>query len=390
MIPRALAAVFGAMLTAAPATAQRIKLPARLPELEAAAVRDSNDPAAHYNVALAYWNEKRYDDAERALRLAVTIDAQFAEGYLALSRLPFARRSRLWNEVLEDRVPEEWQATVTESERMYRRAFLVNPLMDLRIEGAVTPPRHVYWDLFAPGFYDVFFRGFEDIREGKYEDGYRRLSRLVGMFGGDLQPDSLPAGLLWYRGLAAAHLSQWDTAAADFERLLARSERAERSDSLIYVPLATNEYRYVLAVVRQRGGQLGVAARLYQAALQQDLGLYAAHSRLAEILEANRQFAAAIPSRERAIGANPEDPSLVFDLALTLAKAGQWARADSTLRQAATANPRDARIPYYQGIVRQQLGDTAGAKSAFERFLAMAPGRYQRQIEDARRRLATP
>ena len=49
-----------------PAAAQNIKLPASLGDLEKAARKDSNDAAAHYNVALAYWNAKRWDDADSA------------------------------------------------------------------------------------------------------------------------------------------------------------------------------------------------------------------------------------------------------------------------------------------------------------------------------------
>ena len=40
--------------------AQHIKLSASLAALEKAAHKDSNDAAAHYNVALAYWNAKRF------------------------------------------------------------------------------------------------------------------------------------------------------------------------------------------------------------------------------------------------------------------------------------------------------------------------------------------
>jgi hypothetical protein len=86
-------------LAALPATAQ-FRLPLKLSELEQQAKADSNDPAAHFNVALAYWNAKRWNDVERELRLAVMIEPQFAEGWLALSRLPFAKRSRLWDEML--------------------------------------------------------------------------------------------------------------------------------------------------------------------------------------------------------------------------------------------------------------------------------------------------
>jgi len=53
------------------------------------------------------------------------------------------------------------------------------------------------------------------------------------------------------------------------------------------------------------------------------------------------------------------------------------------------ANPRDARVLYYLGIVDQQLSKKDDARSAFTRFLTLAPSRYERQIADAKQRLAS-
>jgi hypothetical protein len=38
----------------------QFRLPMKLDELERRMHADSNDPAAHFNVALAYWNAKRW------------------------------------------------------------------------------------------------------------------------------------------------------------------------------------------------------------------------------------------------------------------------------------------------------------------------------------------
>src|ERR1051326_5247823 len=69
----------------APAAAQ-FRLPVKLDELERRAQADSNDPAAHFNVALGYWNAKRWQDADQSLRTAITLDPRFAPAYVALHR----------------------------------------------------------------------------------------------------------------------------------------------------------------------------------------------------------------------------------------------------------------------------------------------------------------
>lgn len=89
--------------------AQRIKLPDKLDKLEARAQAHSNDAAAHDNLALGYRSKERYDDAERAMRMAVEIDPQFAEAYLALAHLPYARRPDLWDEISDRRRFATWR-----------------------------------------------------------------------------------------------------------------------------------------------------------------------------------------------------------------------------------------------------------------------------------------
>lgn len=379
-----LAAAAMLLACAAPLAGQRIRLPVGLKELETRATQDSNDAAAHFNVALAYWNAKRWDDAETRLRLAVTIDPRLAQGYLALSRLPYARRGALWDEVLEGKVPDAFKAQVDESDRLYKRAYMIDPLVDMRIEGAVTPARSVYWDLFDKELWDVLYGGFEDLLQGKYAEAHVGLDRLARLF---VYEDKTPSFVWWYRAIAAAHIEKYAEAQADLRRLLALGERVERSDSLLHVPLRTNEYRYVLAFVTQKAGDLNAAIDLYTVALTNDIGLYMAQVQLANMYETASMWPEAVKARRAAITINPEDATLHLDLGVTLAKAGQWQEARAALIEGTTANPRDSRGFYFLGIAEQQLGLSAEARQSFERFLSLAPSRYKRQQDDAKQRL---
>lgn len=268
--------------------AQRIKLPVGLPELEATVKADSNDAVAHYNVALGYWSRTRYDDAERELVEATTLDPRFAMAYLARAYLPFARRPELWNEVLEGRVPTEWTAALETSTRLYRQAFMIDPLVDMRIAGAVVPPKSILWetDEALAAIYQGWARGFDDFRDADYAAVFFRLSRMVdALLIGRHSLSKIPSGILWYRGLAAAHLDRHADAIRDSQELLDRSVGVERRDSLVYVPLRTNEYRYVLAVLKQRAGDDAGATQLFREALENDRGLYMAHVQLARLAE---------------------------------------------------------------------------------------------------------
>jgi tetratricopeptide (TPR) repeat protein len=321
----------------------------------------------------------------------VTIEPQFAEGWLALSRLPFGRRSKLWDDIAENRVSAEFRPKLDEAWRNYERAFIINPLVDLRIEAAARPLKSAYWTATEEltNLYEYLFGGFDDIQSGNYESAFHRFDHLINDAATPADRDALPDFVFYYRGLAAAHIERWNDAIADFAQLLGASERGQSPDSLIYyLPIETNQYRYMMGVLYQRAGNLQDAVRYYREALENDIGLYMANSRLAGIAETNMNWPVAIKERRAAVSANPDDPSLLLDLGKALAGAGDWTGAEPTLKQAMDANPRDSRVPYYLGIVQQQLNKKEEARASFDRFVALAPSRYARQVENAKQRLA--
>jgi len=370
--------------------AQRFKLPASRKDLEQIAQRDSNDAAAHYNLALAYWNEKRWDAAERALETAVAIEPGFASAHLALSTLPYARRPQLYEEVSERHVPDEWKPVIRKAEGHYRRAFLLDPFCDVRVVGAVLPESPVLVggrEQFARDFFLSYLQGLGGLLEGKYDDAYAGFQGAVNAIDGERHPDRIPSALHWWRAMSAAHTQRWDVAEADLTELVHEQRDLEESDDLLILPLRTNEFRYVLAVVEDKAGKANDAWSLYQEVLEHDVGLYVANIQLARLHEAAGEWDLAIRERQAAVNANPDDSSLLYDLGLTYAKARRWADAEQSLAAAVEMNERDTRGLYYLGVVRTTLNDAAGARQAFERFVTLAPSRYAKQVDDAKRRL---
>lgn len=386
------AAVLLAALTYAPAAAQRIKLPASLGDLEKAARKDSNDAAAHYNVALAYWNAKRWDDADSALHRAIRLEPRFAAAYMVLAALPYARRPQLLDEEYDHRVPDEWRARIDESERRYRQAVLIDPLVEVRIGYVMLPTESEFKTSLAVlygDWVDDYYEAEDMYFEGRYQEAYDRFQRVYNELNAGSHARRLWNTLLFWHGLSAAQIQKHDEAVWDFGTLLDRSEDAEdrAKDSTLQVPLRTNEFRYVLAVMKQRAGQFNEAIDLYRRALENDIGLYMAHVRLAQIYEDYNMFPQAVAERRAAVSANPDDPSLLLDLGKTLAHGNQWADAEKALGDAVTANPRDPRPHYFLGIVEQHQNKAPEARAAFTEFIALAPTRYAPQVADAKQRL---
>lgn len=377
-----------ALLPLRPLLAQDIALPASRKELEQEAVKDSNDAAAHFNAALAEWNDHDWDAAERQLNTAIEIEPRFAQAYLARAALVYARNTNLLDEAFENSLSKKWKDSVAKADRDYRHAFLLDPLCDLRVLGAMERRSGVLLQ-GEFGWIGEFLNGSQMLVHGDYEKAYEHMDEAVKDPIWKHAGRKLPLGLVWFRGLAAAHAGKWDAAKVDFRMLLDSSLAVEQSDSLmIHVPLETNDYRYMLAVIEQKTGQLDTATALFQQALDRDLGLYMAHVHLAEIAQTQHRLGDALVERERALAANPDDPSLLFDLGYLQGEVGQLESSVTNLTHAAKLDPRDSRIDYYLGRVEELAHDTADARSAYARFVALAPSRYARWISDARIRLA--
>jgi len=153
-------------------------------------------------------------------------------------------------------------------------------------------------------------------------------------------------------------------------------------------PLDVNEYRYMLAALKQRSGSAAEALQLYREVLEADVSNYMAHVQMARIQEDAKNWPAAVAERRRATEVNPDDASLLTDLGVTLGRSGDFAGAADVLRQASAANPRDVRPLFWLGIAEMQLNNRDAARAAFTRFVAVAPSRQEGQVAIAKQKLA--
>jgi tetratricopeptide (TPR) repeat protein len=343
---------------------------------------------AHYNVALGYWTKGRWNDVERSLRRSVAIEPKMAPAYLGLALLPFARRPKLWKEEGSDRVPADRAPQLEESYRFFRRAFQLDPLVDLKLFGLAVPPRDaIVVGRNATPAYAALVQGFESLWDGQYATAFGWLDAVLHKLDRGKQ-DDVPEGLLWYHGLAAAHLEKYDLALLDFQRLYDRAAAREQSDTLVRTfIMESNQIRYVLATVSRRAGRADQALALYRESAATDLGLYMAHVQMADIYEERRQWNDAITERQRALEVNPDDASLRYDLAYSLARARQFNDAAETLTELMQARPLNPRIPYLLGLVQLRLGDARSARDALQLFVTIAPSRFNEQVAEARQQL---
>jgi len=344
---------------AAPAAAQLVReSPARIDSLRLLARRDSCDPGLFYSLGMALLSRQQSDAADSALRHAVRIDPRLAEGWYVLGAVQNDNR-RYWD-ALRRQGPDAESAERQQRASWRRKAFLIDPFVDISLLPGTAAASA--WDEL---------------------DGW--VDRAAAQRG---SLDSVPAGLLWAHALASARTLRYRNAIGDVEALLRLGQAAERDPSLAGVPLRTNEFRYMLAALQQRTGNDQEAVRLYTDVLAHDLGNYMAHVQLARLHEEARDWPEALRQRRAAAAVNPDDHTLLTDLAVTLTRAGQWPAAEDALEQALAIGACDTRILYQLGIVQQHNGRLAEARRSFETFLALAPRGALTSRDDVQRRLA--
>jgi tetratricopeptide (TPR) repeat protein len=354
--------------------------------LERIVAVDSNDAVLHYDLATAYWAVKRYDDAERELHEAVALAPQYAEAYLALSAIPVTRGAKYWRKFEKEHGKAAVEQAFESADRLYRKALLINPLVQSGILGKVPEKSEVRDGIyiFSAWWLQPMARSINALRNARYQKALDLLQGLLDDHKAGADGLHLPEEVLWYHGIAAAALGRYDDAIHDFAILTGRAIADEQANPLTAVPLKANDYRYVLATMLYLAGRSHQAAPTFRRALEFDIGLYPAHVQLARMFEAEQRWDEAIMERRAAVNANPDDASLLTDLGRTLLRAGKLEEAAEALAQAMAANPRDPYSPHLAGIVALRLDRKEAARDAFKRFLALAPSRFATQIAEVR------
>jgi tetratricopeptide (TPR) repeat protein len=289
----------------------------------------------------------------------------------------------------EGRVPERWQTAIEEADRYYRRAFLLDPLVDLETIGAVIPPRSAGLDEESrqAALEEAVGGLLDDLLEGRYERAHDELERLMEALGSEEDPGAIPDWLLWYSAQTAARAEKYEDAIRHLNRLRARSNANERHEGRLRVPLHAADFRYLAATLEYRAGLLQDPVRAYEEVLEHDPDFYMAYVQIARIHESRSDWLEAAEACRKALTVNPDDPSLLYDLGVMLGRANRLGEAEGSLLKAQTLNPRDARISYVLGLVRISRGNPDGAREALEHFVSIAPRRYGRMIADAEKRL---
>jgi tetratricopeptide (TPR) repeat protein len=384
------------VLAAVPAHAQRDGEVPRRPRLAAGA--DSNDARAYIRLA-----EERLQDRPReaadAFYWAYQLEPSSADAlygrYTALLTSNPQRLMDYWNG--ERRVVRSRDVLAIDS--LYFRALTMNPFLHRVHENQLF---RVYMHTLARQVFDRA-GGVGSVSDGdvvgfinRYmQRGASPWLRAEEAYAGGRFPDALRyygeaieearRGRSWIRADRArlhAHMGNNAGALADFTQAI-QDMRTEEERDLVYVYQSKALLEHSLGSLHERMGNREAAREAYGRALTEDLAFYPAHVRMGLLALADGDTATALAEMDLAAQAGA--PHVMYTYGAMLAQLGRLDEAAAQLERVMQAAPHWADPYFVMGAVRDGQGNLAGARTAYEGFLARAAtGNRRRAVAEGR------
>lgn len=332
-----------------------------LPRPRLPAGADTNAAKSYYDLAepLVRYGMK-LDTAEMALYWASRLAPAWSDPIYARSLIPL--------DAVSHDAFATWQQT--------RSALAVSKLAltDEQIR-AIDSLQRIAWDRNPFLFSDLEFRGvFPTLRGDPLRDGYamfatRRFAAAESLLAIGLQKHPADIAARTYRARALFYLEKYDSVVVELAaaRDTIRRREIEHHEATLF---SVEMFEFAIGITRVQQDDFPAARAAFERALTENLGFYWAHVRLAGSAIALLDTTLALSELEEAVQIEGRDPVLRMYYGAVLQSIGQFAEAETQLREAIALDPRYA-APYYQlGLNYHLQGMKGAAIEQYRQFLA--------------------
>jgi Tfp pilus assembly protein PilF len=319
---------------------------------------DPNDPIAYYRLG-ARVMDSHQGLADRAFYWAIRLDPYFPQAYQA--RWTLLRQRLNWRLSPDSTIRWRDEAATRAADSLLYRAIAYDPFVNDPIDARRFA---AFYGRLQRQPRDPLINGARAYAEGNYR-------KALDHWGQAIRRDRRLPFLHVARAHAWVRLRQLDSAITELSTLVSRLETIER-DSLIAPYASKGHFDYAIGFLYARQDRFVEARAAYQRALEENLGSYIVHVRLAGIALSDQDTTAALNALETALLIEPEDLFVRTYYGALLAEAGHYADARRELETVVRADS-DYALPYlYLGRVRDRTGDSSTARGWYARYLAHA------------------
>lgn len=377
-----------ALLVAAPLAAQKVEATPARPKLWANA--DTNDAQAYYDFGFAQLKGNP----------VLAADAFYWSGRLNPTRADafYARRVAL---LLSnpDRLARYWRGErgtlrsdeIRRIDSLYLQALTLNPFfyegLERRLQDAVID--HIAKE-------DARFSGasaneIEYViqqylqRAGPGEKAFRaygegRFQEALAQYAQAIKSSRVKYGYRMMRGRLFFQLNEVDSALTELNLALEDMRKRDAKD-MVYVYQSKALLEQAVGMAHHRRGERDKAKEAFARALQEDLAYASAHVQLSYLALETADTAGAVAAMDLAVQLRPDDAGLRYRHGFLLMDAGRLDEAAEQLEKAVALNPEFALPRFARGRLAEKRGNTAGALSEYQAFLALASRQDARRSE---------
>lgn len=194
--------------------------------------------------------------------------------------------------------------------------------------------------------------------------------------------------LRYHRAGLLAQLQRWDEAVSELDTLAALLQHRDTTARSSPVYEQRESVYHALGMLHLARNDGGAARQALERALIENLGYAPAHATLGEVALASRNAAGAVTELAQAVDLAPDDVWFRHRLGVALIAARQGDSAIAVLSDVNRREPFFAAAYFDLGRAKEQRADPAGARAAYQGYLARAPRREIERIQLAEQRLA--
>lgn len=374
-----------------PLEAQRNRREPRRPRLSSTA--DTNDVNAYLNHG-ARTVEDNATTAAEAYYWAMRLDPGNADALYGLRTARLMQRQSVFLRYMQGDERTVFSDEMQSNDSLYFKALQLDPF--LHEQHARTVLFNYYRKAIASGINQGEIDHYVNQRLDASPPSTR--ARMAAAQGQVVLADQLyseaigqarnPSYLYIERGRLNAISGRIDEAVFDFTSALERLSRDEEKKErqvIFYSSKALHEHS--LGLLYARKGDAEKAREAFGRAMTEDLSFHPAHVELSRLALAAKDTVTALSEMALAVELAPADAFVHFLQGELLLQVGQAAEAMEPLKKAIDLEPYYAAPQFALAAALEKSGDTAAAKAAYEKFLAMAARRHpQRQAATTRLR----
>ncbi len=369
--------------------AQRLGRAPRRPRLTAGA--DTNDASGYLQLGHRVMDENPTTAGE-AYYWAARIDPSSADALYGLRMATLMRRATPFREYMEGNRRVVFSREMRANDSLQFRAYQLDPFLHLRhsrtaqfryyravIERDMQLSGSVNAGEVDFAIQNMFNRASPGTlawlaaSEGRFDYALQ-------LYGRAIEASRDPTYLYLDRAAIRARLGMHEDAISDYgiglESLRKRDAKAEE-EVVFYDSKAL--YEYSIGLLWTRKGDVEKAREAYGRAMEEDLSFYPAHLALARLALATGDTVTALSEAALAAEIAPNEPFVHLQYGDILRTVGRDAEAIVPLRRAIDLEPFYADPQYQLAVALERTGDMAGARAAYQRFLAIGARRDPRR-----------